>query len=110
MCSATTVTEGLSTSTGGAADGGAPQSSKPTSADGAISHVARLAGAAVSLDCVGADGIFVTVVLPTATIIMLYRAGEKERTCVFTRVATAGLAREVCWNSPTRMAVTSQAW
>jgi len=41
------------------------------SADGSIAHVARFAGAAVSLDSVGADGILITVVLPAATFIML---------------------------------------
>ena len=40
-------------------------------ADSTISHVAWLAGTAVSLDCVGTDGIFVTVVLSAARIIML---------------------------------------
>lgn len=107
LCSATTVTAGIPTSAAGAAGGGAPQSSKPTSADGAISHVARLAGTAVSLDGVGADGVFVTVVLSAATVVMLCRVGENKR-CVFTR-GTAGLAADVRWNSPTRTAVTSQA-
>lgn len=86
------------------------QSSKPTSADGAISHVARLAGTAVSLDCVGTDGILVAVVLSTATIVMFCRVGEEEKRSVFTRVGTAGLAGNVCGNSPTRMAVTRQPW
>lgn len=53
--------------------------SKPTSADGPISHIARFAGAAVSLDSVGADGILVTVVLPAAAFIMLCLQGEKKR-------------------------------
>lgn len=109
LCSATTTaTAGISTATAGAAGGGAPQSSKPTSADGAVSHVARLAGTAVSLDGVGADGVFVTVVLSAATVVMLCGVGENKRR-VFTR-GTAGLAAEVHWNSPTRTAVTSQAW
>lgn len=104
----TTATAGISTATAGAAGGGAPQSSKPTSADGAVSHVARLAGTAVSLDGVGADGVFVTVVLSAATVVMLCGVGENKRR-VFTR-GTAGLAAEVRRNSATRTAVTSQAW
>lgn len=40
------------------------------SAAGPIPHVARFAGAAVSLDSVGADGILITVVLPAATFVM----------------------------------------
>lgn len=41
------------------------------SADGSIPHVAWFAGAAVSPDGVGADGILITIVLPAATLIML---------------------------------------
>lgn len=41
------------------------------SADGPVAHVARFARAAVSLDSVGADGILITAVLPTATLVVL---------------------------------------
>lgn len=42
-----------------------------TSADGAIAHVARLAGTQVSSDGVGADGVLITQILPAGTLIML---------------------------------------
>lgn len=42
-----------------------------TSADGPVAHVAGLAGAAVAPDGVGADCILITLVLPTATLIVL---------------------------------------
>lgn len=63
-------------------------------ADGAISHVTRLAGAAVSLDCVGTDGIFVAVVLSAATIIML-RTREVIHTDVSWDAVTAIQPRQV---------------
>lgn len=53
------------------------QGSRPTSADGPVAHVARFARAAVSLDSVGADGILITAVLPTATLVVLCLQGEK---------------------------------
>lgn len=56
-----------------------PCSNQPTSADGPVAHVARLAGAAVSLDSVGADGILIAVVLPAATVVVLCLQGKKER-------------------------------
>jgi hypothetical protein len=80
------------TGSGRVSGGGAPQGSKPTFADSTISHVAWLAGTAVSLDCVGTDGIFVTVVLSAATIIMLCRVGKEEKDAI-TKVGIAGLEK-----------------
>lgn len=66
-------------SSGRAAAQGLPLHGQPTSTDGPVAHVARFAGAAVSLDGVGADGILITVVLPAATFVVLCLQGEKER-------------------------------
>lgn len=43
-----------------------------TSADGAVSHVARLAGTQVSSDGVGADGVLITQILATGALVMLW--------------------------------------
>lgn len=51
---------------------------KITSADGAVAHVSRLAGAQVSSDGVGADGVFVTQILSTGALVMFCRK-ERER-------------------------------
>lgn len=48
-----------------------------TLADGALAHVAWLAGAQVSSDGVGADGIFITHIFATCTLIM-FCGGETE--------------------------------
>lgn len=42
-----------------------------TSADGAVAHVARLAGTQVSSDGVGADGVLITLILAAGAIVML---------------------------------------
>lgn len=42
-----------------------------TSADGAVAHVARLAGAQVPSDGVGADGVLIAQILATGTLVML---------------------------------------
>lgn len=42
-----------------------------TSADGAVAHVARLAGTQVSSDGVGADGVLVTQILASGALVML---------------------------------------
>lgn len=42
-----------------------------TSADGAIAHIARLAGTQVSSDGVGADGVLITQILATGALVML---------------------------------------
>lgn len=42
-----------------------------TSADGAVAHVARLAGAQVSSDGVGADGVLIAQILATGALVML---------------------------------------
>lgn len=60
-----------------------PSGSKPTSADGPVPHIAWFAGAAVSSDSVGADGILITVVLPTATFIVLCTQREKRKRDTF---------------------------
>lgn len=44
---------------------------EPTSADGPIAHVARLAGTQVSTNGVGADGVLITQALTAGTLIML---------------------------------------
>lgn len=50
-----------------------------TSADGAVSHVARLAGTQVSSDGVGADGVLITQILAAGTLVMLWgRDGERD--------------------------------
>lgn len=50
-----------------------------TSADGAVSHVARLAGTQVSSDGVGADGVLIAQILATGALVVLcMREGEKE--------------------------------
>lgn len=60
-----------------------PFSSQPTSTDGPVAHVAWFAGAAVSLDSVGTDGILIAVVLPAATFIVLCLQDKKERETPF---------------------------
>ncbi|TKC35320.1 hypothetical protein EI555_006094, partial [Monodon monoceros] len=57
----------------------------PTSTDGPVAHVARFAGAAVSLDGVGADGILITVVLPAATFVMLCLQDYGQFPCLETK-------------------------
>lgn len=42
-----------------------------TFADGAVSHVARLAGTQVSSDGVGADGVLITQILAAGALIVL---------------------------------------
>lgn len=42
-----------------------------TSTDGAIAHVAWLAGAQVSSDGVGADGVLITQILAAGALVML---------------------------------------
>lgn len=42
-----------------------------TSTDGAVAHVARLAGTQVSSDGVGADGVVVAQILATGALVML---------------------------------------
>lgn len=49
-----------------------------TSADGAIAHVARLAGTQVSSDGVGADGVLITQILPAGALVMLW-GRDRER-------------------------------
>lgn len=43
-----------------------------TSTDGAVAHVARLAGAQVSSDGVGADGVLVAQILATGALVVLW--------------------------------------
>ncbi len=50
---------------------GAAPGQELTSADGAVSYVAWLAGTQVSSDGVGADGVLVTQILAAGTLIML---------------------------------------
>lgn len=42
-----------------------------TSADGAVAHIARLAGTQVSSDGVGADGVLITQILAAGALVML---------------------------------------
>lgn len=42
-----------------------------TSTDGAVAHVARLAGTQVSSDGVGADGVLITQILAAGALVML---------------------------------------
>lgn len=42
-----------------------------TSTDGAVAHVARLAGTQVSSDGVGADGVLVAQILPAGALVVL---------------------------------------
>lgn len=42
-----------------------------TSTDGAVAHVARLAGTQVSSDGVGADGVLIAQILATGALVML---------------------------------------
>lgn len=57
--------------------GGSPIKARPTSANGAIAHIARLTGARVALDAVGADGVPVTGLLAAGTLILLYNEKNK---------------------------------
>lgn len=51
--------------------GGIFQVQELTSADGAIAHVARLAGTQMSPDGVGADGVLITQILAAGALVML---------------------------------------
>lgn len=44
---------------------------KITSTDGAVAHVARLAGTQVSSDGVGADGVLIAQILAAGALVML---------------------------------------
>lgn len=46
-------------------------SGRITSTDGAVAHVARLAGAQVSSDGVGADAVLVAQILATGALVVL---------------------------------------
>lgn len=56
---------------------------KITSADGAVAHVAWLAGTQVSSDGVGADGVLITQILAGGTLVVLCRGREcsSEKCC-----------------------------
>lgn len=51
-----------------------------TSADGAVSHIARLAGTQVSSDGVGADSVLITQILATGTLVMLWGRNREKVT------------------------------
>lgn len=59
---------------------------KITSADGAVAHVAWLAGTQVSSDGVGADGVLITQILAGGALVVLCRergsAVQKSAVCV----------------------------
>lgn len=69
--------------------------------------VARLAGAAVSLDSVGADGILIAVVLPAATVVVLCLQGKKERTPFQLESLTL---EKVAGTHQVRMQVATMRW
>lgn len=54
-----------------------PGSGRITSTDGAVAHIARLAGTQVSSDGVGADGILVAQILATGALVVLC-GGQRE--------------------------------
>lgn len=93
-----------------------------TSADGAVSHVARLAGTQVSSDGVGADGVLITQILAAGALVVLWEGDGERNSSV--RIAACSLcerwrgrwenarfffSRKICGNSTDERTVNKLA-
>lgn len=81
---------------------------EPTSADGPIAHVARLAGTQVSTNGVGADGVLITQALTAGTLIMLW-GGDTETVCIFCVEHVGAVNRQEPWEWR-RIVLTKLDW